>query len=52
VDNSVENFASSSKTEVENLDDFDEARHALCKSVKIVCEKKFQIEKKLVSSQF
>ena len=39
-------------TEFKNPGNFDNARYSLCKSVKIVREKNFQIEKKLVSGQF
>jgi hypothetical protein len=46
VDNSVENFASIFKSEFKNSSDFGETQNDLCKSAKIGCEKKFQIEQK------
>jgi len=52
VENFVENFASIFNLAFKNPGNFDNARHSLCKSVKIVREKKFKIKKKLVSSQF
>jgi len=45
VENSLENFASIFNTEFKNPGNFDNARYSLCKSVKIVREKKIQIEK-------
>jgi len=47
VENSVENFASIFNTEFKNPGNFDNARHSLCKSVKIVREKKFSNRKKI-----